>query len=447
MKKENLKKVYGEPSESFHNRVVQTLDGLEEKSCSHHKNSNRKKAIAIVAVAAALCTFTVTAAATNLFGFVTTKTGLYGLNVKMESTEVPEESKQDVDIVFGYMPDIYKKNGSSGGSWFDYRTDDEYFHAYYYYSDNEMVKDVDYTNVIDTFETMYNGHKALFITFKHAENSDVLYYMSLKYFDEYHCLVQCSCSDYDELVRITEKLDLQPAPEREKYADEYDDDGDYELRGALNDYEDFGHGFAMEFFDGRVKDVKIGESMEFSAADYEKEPVKLNAKITSIEKRDNAEGLDIDNFVNEGIINYGEFFNSDGTLIRQVTDKEYIEGDEDHLGRIEDVTRTREFYVATIEVTAQEDINNLYDVFRPEVYIIDTEKRFFYGYFYEDNSRAMEIYRTNMNKAMNLKKGETVTIQSGFFTENNMADYTYFAVSAVDEPHCLYQNYALKIKE
>ena len=445
MKKEDLKKGYGEPSEGFHNRVVQTLDELEEKAYSHSRGSGRKKTIAIIAVAAALCTFTVTAAATNLFGFVATKTGTYGLNVKMESTEVPEESKQDVDIVFGYMPDTYKENGSSGGSWFEYRTDDDYFMAYYHYADNEMVKDVDYTNVIDTFETMYDGHKTLFITFKQAENTDVLYYTSLKYFDEYHCLVECNCSDYDELVKITEKLDLTPAPEREKPV--YSDDGDYELRGALNDYEEHGYGFANEFFDGRVKDVKIGESMKFSAADYEKEPVKLNAKIISIEKRDNSEDLDIDNFVHEGTINYGEFFNNDGTLIRQVTDREYIAGDENHLARLEYVTRTREFYVATIEITAQEDIDNLYDVFRPEVYIIDTEERFFYRHFYKDNSRAMEIYRTNIYGGMNLKKGETVTIQSGFFTENNTANYTYFAVSAVDEPHCLYQNYALKIKE
>ena len=81
----------------------------------------------------------------------------------------------------------------------------------------------------------------------------------------------------------------------------------------------------------------------------------------------------MDNFVHEGMITYGTFFNGNGTLIKQVTDQKYIEGDENHLGRLEDVTRTREFYVATIEVTAQEDIDNLYDVFRPEVYIIDTE--------------------------------------------------------------------------
>ena len=81
----------------------------------------------------------------------------------------------------------------------------------------------------------------------------------------------------------------------------------------------------------------------------------------------------MDNFVHEGMITYGTFFNGNGTLIKQVTDQKYIEGDENHLGRLEDVTRTRESYVATIEVTAQEDIDNLYDVFRPEVYIIDTE--------------------------------------------------------------------------
>ena len=446
MKKENLKKVYGEPSESFHNRVLQTLDGLEGKSYSHHKSSGRKKAVAVVAVAAALCTFTVTAAATNLFGFVATKTGTYGLNVKMESTEVPQESRQDVNMTFGYMPDTYKENGRSGGTWFEYRTDDAYFRAYYYYADSEMVKDMDYTDVIDTFETVYDGHKVIFITFKEAENSDKLYYKSLKYFDEYHCLVQCNCSDYDELVKITEKLDLQPAPEKEKPV--YNDDGDNELRRALEDYEDSGHGFMFEFFNNRVKDLKIDENMEFSVGDYEKETVKLNAKVTSLEKRDNAEGLDIDNFVFwiSGSAYY-EFFNNDGTLIKQNTHKVYIEGDENHLSRWEDKTDTREFYVATIEVTAQEDIDNLYDVFSPEVYMIDTENRVFYGHSDENGSRAIEIYRTGINGKMNLKKGETVTIQSGFFTENNMSDYTYFAVSAVDEPHDLYQNYALKIKE
>ena len=34
MKKEDLKQVYGTPSKEFHERVVQTLDSLEEKGIS-----------------------------------------------------------------------------------------------------------------------------------------------------------------------------------------------------------------------------------------------------------------------------------------------------------------------------------------------------------------------------------------------------------------------------
>ena len=166
----------------------------------------------------------------------------------------------------------------------------------------------------------------------------------------------------------------------------------------------------------------------------------------------------MDNFVHEGTINYGEFFNNDGTLIRQVTDREYIAGDENHLARLEDVTRTREFYVATIESTAQEDIDNLYDVFGMEVQIIDEKERIFYGCMNDDYSDVHIIYGANIDNnialqnPISLKKGETVILQSGFVTESNITksnidENVYFMLSAVDEPNDLYQNYVLKIKE
>ncbi len=57
------------------------------------------------------------------------------------------------------------------------------------------------------------------------------------------------------------------------------------------------------------------------------------------------------------------------------------------------------------------------------------------------------IYLTNVDQQMRLQKDDTVTIQVGFIAENNTADITYLAISAIDEPNDLYQQYALKIKE
>lgn len=441
MKKEDLNTVYGEPSESFHNCVVQTLDGLEEKTYSHSRGSGRKKAIAIVAVAAALCTFTVTAAATNMFGLTATKRGTYGLNVMVESSSKDSAETQPIKLKLGYLPDAYS-SGRSGSVCYMYddKATDTYFNAWIYNTDHF---DHDYTNVVKTEETEIDGHNTLIITFKEAENTDKLFYTTLKYFDEYGCLVRCNCTDYDELMKITEKAEVEPDTDHTPPADAVERKN-ASSAGAMSEYASDDAGFRDEYFAGKVHEKKIGDSMELSVADHEQNAVHVTAKVTSVNEQDNADGLEIGDFI---YISYSKFFDGNGDLIKQEKTTIYEGADDDHLGTAKTITMTRHFYVADIELKAQEDIDDLYKAFGIDAYCIDVKNNYFYGYFTLDYGQVLKAYQTKINDKLSLKKGETANIKVGFITEKDTEDISYIAISAVDAPNDLYQNYMIKLKK
>lgn len=442
MKKEDLKTMYGTPGESFHQTVVQTLDSLEEKPNGRSHGSKRKKLIAIVAVAAALGMLTFTAAATGLFGLVATRTGTYGLNIKAYDDGSKGSIAQGMNMKFGYMPEAYTK-GKIYNSWAEYRADEEYFNAYILYTDDY---ETDYTNVIETSETEYDGHKTLYITFKEAENRDTLFYASLKYFDEYKCMVCCNCSDYDELVKITENVTVEPAPADQKPADVRDDSDDDMEPGALIDYSRNGTGFRDAFLSNKVKQAKIGEAIELSIADYDCEAMKLTAKVKSVKEQDNIDGLDKKDFVNLGLeTTYDLFFNGDGTLVKEKRETYYEGADENNLGTAKEVTYTRHFNIIEMELTADGDINDLHRVFGTDSFIFKDNCYFEYMDF--DSARSMLIYSTSSNKKLSLKKGEVLTLKIGILSENDTAENTYLSISAIDAPECNYQNYMVKIKE
>ena len=191
MKKEELKRVYETPSEDFHECVVSTLDSLDSAALMRlhrTKRNNRKRIAAVCAAAAVLAAFTVTAAATDMFGLIASRRGTYGLNVKVENSGTDTAEHQSMKLKLGYLPEYYE-GGISDSVYYSYEDNagDAYFNAHLYYTDSF---DYDFTNVVNTDEKEIDGHKTLIITFKEAENSDKLYYAALKYFDEDGCLVR-----------------------------------------------------------------------------------------------------------------------------------------------------------------------------------------------------------------------------------------------------------------
>lgn len=437
---EKLKAAYPTPPESFHNAVTGALGSLEEKKPL--KFTGRKTAVRIAAACAAVAvigTFTVAAAATNFFGLTAEKKGTYGLTVTVDGSTT-EYEYQRMNLKFGYLPEKYA-NGNSYHSWFEYKNGEEYFIAYIEHTDN-----FDLLNVIDTQETEYDGHKTIFITFKEAENTDKLEYASLKYFDQYNRLVHCSGSDLEELKKITQSIDLEPAPDDQPAPDEREDGNDYYYDGAIVDYNRGDYGFRDEFLANRVKEAKPGESITLITADYDEEPVNVIAKVTSVKEQDNIDGLEKKWFYDLGLeTTFDMFFDPDGTLIKEQTYRSYEGYDEDHLGTATDITDKRHFFVAEIEITAEDDIDDLHRVFSTDVFMY--KNRNYYGYMTLDNERAITIYSTKNDEKLSLKKGETVTINIGFITENDVADMTWLSISAVDALESNYQNYMVKVKE
>ncbi len=173
MKKEELRKVYVAPSESYHQCVVDTLDSLEETPAKHN---NHRMIVAICVAAVILTVFTVTAAASGMFGLIATKRGTYGLDVTVENSESSDSTRQGMKLKFGYLPAEYE-SGESDNSSFNYENEGTYFTACICYTD--YYSD-DINNVIKTEETEYDGHKTLIISFKEAKNTDKMYYSTLK---------------------------------------------------------------------------------------------------------------------------------------------------------------------------------------------------------------------------------------------------------------------------
>lgn len=440
---EKLKAAYSTPPESFHNAVTKALDSLEE---TKPLEFTRRRTVRLVAVACAIIalvgTFTVAAAATGLFGLIATRKGTYGLNVTVDSGSTSEYEFQNMNLKFGYLPDSYQ-NSSSSKNRFEYRKGDEYFNAWIQYIDNF---DDDYLNVVETSETEYDGHKTLYMTIKEAENTDKYFYTSLKYFDRYNCLVHCNCSDFEELKKITEKIDLEPAPEDQKPADVLDDSDHYSYDGAIVDYDRDGLGFRDQFISDRVKEVKLGESIPLKTADHDRDTVNVTAKAISIKEQDNINGLEKKWFTDLGLeTTFDMFFKADGTLIKEATTTVYEGYDEDHLGVAKDITDKRHFYVAEIELTAEDDIDDLHRVFDTDVFMFKDKN--YYGYSTVEGERALSIYSTKNDEKLSLKKGEPVTIKLGFITENDVADMTYLSISAVDAMEADYQNYMVKVIE
>ena len=284
---------------------------------------------AVCGAVAVLGTFTVVAAATNFFGLTATKKGTYGLTVTVDSGSATEYEYRIMNLKFGYLPESYVNN-CHHPSRFEYKNGDESFTAYVQHTDNY---ERDLLNVIDTQETEFDGHKTLFITFREAWNTDKFEYASFKYFDQYNCLVRCSGSDPEELKKITENIAIEPAPADQKPADECGDLNGYHNDGAILDYKGNGEGFRDEFLANRVKEAKAGESIELKTADYGRDTVNITAKVISVKEQDNINGLDKKWFTDLGLeTTFGLFFNPDGTLKKEKTERQYTGYDEDHLG-------------------------------------------------------------------------------------------------------------------
>ena len=191
MKTEDLQNAYPNPPEDFHNAVLSSLYKLDTKAPARYKKRRVMRVAVVCAIVAALGSFTVVAAATNFFGLFSEPVGKFGLHVGVteEATASASETLKAVKMKFGYMTEGFEAlpNMSSDVSKFQ-NINAENGECFSF--SVVPAKDFDYTEtyIIDSEETVVNGHKLIITTRQMTEGGEVDYGATM-YFEDWGYVV------------------------------------------------------------------------------------------------------------------------------------------------------------------------------------------------------------------------------------------------------------------
>ena len=214
MRTEDLQNAYPNPPEDFHNAVLSSLYKLDAQSPVRYKKRRVMRVAVVCAIVAALGSFTVVAAATNFFGLFSEPVGKFGLHVGVteEATASTSDSLKAVKMKFGYMTEGFEAlpNMSSHVSKFQ-NINAENGECFSF--SVVPAKDFDYTEtyIIDSEETVVNGHKLIITTRQMTEGGEVDYGATM-YFEDWGYVVWSFAyngAEKDELLKIMQNLSLE----------------------------------------------------------------------------------------------------------------------------------------------------------------------------------------------------------------------------------------------
>ena len=217
MRTEDLQNAYPNPPEDFHNAVLSSLYKLDAQSPVRYKKRRVMRVAVVCAIVAALGSFTVVAAATNFFGLFSEPVGKFGLHVGVteEATASTSDSLKAVKMKFGYMTEGFEAlpNMSSHVSKFQ-NINAENGECFSF--SVVPAKDFDYTEtyIIDSEETVVNGHKLIITTRQMTEGGEVDYGATM-YFEDWGYVVGGGAyggADKNELLKMgyTCPMDIRP---------------------------------------------------------------------------------------------------------------------------------------------------------------------------------------------------------------------------------------------
>lgn len=214
MKTEDLQNAYPNPPEDFHNAVFSSLCKLDAQSPVRYRKRRVMRVAVVCAIVAAFGSFTVVAAATNFFGLFSEPVGKFGLHVGVteEATASASETLKAVKMKFGYMTEGFEAlpNMSSHVSKFQ-NINAENGECFSF--SVVPAKDFDYTEtyIIDSEETVVNGHKLIITTRQMTEGGEVDYGATM-YFEDWGYVVWSFAyngAEKDELLKIMQNLSLE----------------------------------------------------------------------------------------------------------------------------------------------------------------------------------------------------------------------------------------------
>lgn len=419
MKAEDLKHIYPVPK-TAHDYVLSVLDTLDDKSPKVYKKRKAIKIALVCAVIAIISATAVVASATNLFGLFSKSVGKYGMNVTVYD-DIPAD-KINVKLKLGYIPNGYKPLIQEDG------LVDE--NTYTYNGDYISKKDVfifniipsasyehNETHIVDSFETQYNGHKTIIMTRQFEENGDKDY-IAVEHFEDFGYVVECYTSNYNELLSIMEKLELQEIQ-------------DYTEITTVEKVEptEEGYGYSYNTTD-TFTFVEVGESFDWSdlvingideVPEFAKSADNFTVKVKSIEETDNCNNLNDNGFLYNGNEEFkANFFDENGMLITPYTRTDRNNGDGiNSLDQTWQTTDDRRFYIVTLDVTSNTEYTDLSingSIWASAVNETD---------FADEYGDVSLVYVEGKNEfnQIEISKGETKEIKIGVIADEDVAKY------------------------
>lgn len=399
---------------ALHNSIVRVLNSLDEKAVTTKRRRKTVKIALVCAIVIALGTITAVATATNLFGLISHPVGKYGLNLSVEpqSTATGEVAeKKHIKLHLGYVPDGYceivDEDGTVAVNKYSYGgkpVSDRWGFSFLVY-DADTYKTTE-SYIVASYETEFNGHKAIIATQKMDEN-DTPQYIATEYFEDWGYVVEGYCINHDELVKIMEQLSLEEdrdytEPETHK------DDDELNFDYAYSQKEQFAIHSYNETFRWATQTVN-GKSNSSYCITFQ-----------AAEEKTNADGLDLDGFLhNENENIYYRYFDSDGKLIATYERDDLEAGDGIHSLDSRWQTKTnRRFYLVTVEVTGD---------FGGQILVSNLVQDNDGSYVYSDKrGNAGVIYQ----KSEPTDKPYTTKITCGVLIDEELIDTAYLNLSS-----------------
>ena len=443
----DLKNVYPEVPEEFHAAVENALNELDQgKLVVIDRRRKAAKIIAACAAAAAVAAFTITAGATGFFGLFSEQKGTYGLHVGIDqsqsSTEGSSNEEKHVKIVCSYVPEGFVLASGNPELCMYVYGDDVYENrdkTYTISATGDKDFDQTYTNVIESHEDIVNGRKVVYMTFKYGENNEKLRYGAAVHFTDEGYVVYADNTDMTELEKIVAGLSLE-------------EDTEFESRWAmLSESSDRFDTFGTPFDEVLVKadrtfTVSVNEKVEKDGRIERDNSANLTISLKDVQELTTDKGLDRDNFSHE--IGFGgreyslhdEYFNKDGTLKAAHVREIYNDRGENvysTLGEVERTDAMRHFYLVTVAVSSDGDIQDLGNVmssFGAVKSVSEESDEYFYasdGIFwghYMLTGEALSIYSEGFKDEEPISKGQTRYFRVGLIVDEDVRDDAYLEI-------------------
>ncbi|MCH5296257.1 MAG: hypothetical protein J1E85_01150 [Ruminococcus sp.] len=429
----DLKNIYSNSTEDFHNAMLCSLVRLNDKAQRRYKRYRILKVVIICIIIACLCTTSVLATS-NIYGIFSEKISNYGMNVNI----VPEENiklPEYVKLKLNYLPEGVSESPCKYGEKFSLNGEGREMCCDF----SIIILDSEF-NVTNKFitnsrETVINGNRVIINTRQFDETELGAEKIFYEYLDDLGVVFVGLCDNEisdKEIEKIIEGAEVSEGTEDDHYEA-------VDLASELSQSSNPPHvlyGYPEQSNNSFILN-DYGHSFYYSDFDSNNKTYSVNVK--SFELHDNVSDLSRDNFnfmEYDGEKPFSTYFDENGDIISDYTRvyTEYGDGI-NSINKGVSVNTKRHFVLVNIDVTCLEPISEWenigFDLTKLHLANLGRNGSNSLAPKYTQYYTGTMVYNNGVDKANNLlciDVGETREVSVGFFVDEDYLEDLYFVV-------------------